>query len=652
MVAAAAAMDSKHKGSSSEVFNTIFGSSTQGLSLFSNNAFRRQKPASPEEGHAELKRAQSSARVSEDQPVSVSLEDLEGDQIRVSEGEADNAGNQSKKKKKKTTAQVSPGPPLEKKGLIQRENLSGSVEAVARKKNKPGRSSEALAMAIEADKDSGEKEKAQYSSHETALKKKSQQQQKSVKAVTVQMVDQEEECGRTHETRQGESAVGSKVPSTERKAKYGKRGSQDVFEPHKPTKRQKISSGDSFKDHIFSQKPPNSQTADPVLSEGGSKKTKAGTKRKKEDNLEARYEKKLRGPDDVVTVSEEPRSTSAINEKEKVKGDATGAQVKKRKRVEGDENAIEAKTTRTYDEDEKLQRTIFVGNLPLMVKRKVLIREFSAYGPVESVRLRSVPLLDTKVPRRGAIIKGQINEAVDSQHAYVVFKENSHANAALAHNMKELCGNHVRVDAAYAPHQSVKGKSSLQYDHRRSIFVGNIPFDVKDEELYQTFGTGKSPEMDIEAVRVVRDPQTSLSKGIAYVLFKTQAGAISYLSTKRKVKLRDRILRISRVLPSQSTQKQPSHFNKHARKLGNMDHNQSERKRAKISASYEGVRATKESGQVGKEKHKAAKSGGQQHINGLLKGKSRGPASMVGAKRKRVEKQQRGISRSKKIRRT
>ncbi len=56
------------------------------------------------------------------------------------------------------------------------------------------------------------------------------------------------------------------------------------------------------------------------------------------------------------------------------------------------------KTKRELEEEEiKLLRTIFVGNLPTTVKKKHLIREFSQYGQVYTVRLRSVALVDVRL---------------------------------------------------------------------------------------------------------------------------------------------------------------------------------------------------------------------------------------------------------------
>jgi nucleolar protein 12 len=80
---------------------------------------------------------------------------------------------------------------------------------------------------------------------------------------------------------------------------------------------------------------------------------------------------------------------------------------------------------------------VFVGNLPLWTKREVLVKEFAALGEIESVQIRSVPLVheDTKLSRRGAVLQGKVNELVDNVHAYIVFKDEQSARAALSHNM-------------------------------------------------------------------------------------------------------------------------------------------------------------------------------------------------------------------------
>ncbi|OMO77333.1 hypothetical protein CCACVL1_15074 [Corchorus capsularis] len=271
----------------------------------------------------------------------------------------------------------------------------------------------------------------------------------------------------------------------------------------------------------------------------------------------------------------------------------------KRKKAE-DDGVVALVPKEGFDDENKLLRTVFVGNLPIKVKKKVLIKEFSKFGEIESVRIRSVPLAETKKPRKGAIMLNQINEKADSVHAYIVFKTEQSAEASLAHNMAVVAGNHIRVDRACPPRKKLKGESAPLYDNKRTIFVGNLPFDVKDEEVYQLFCGISNLESSIEAVRVVRDPQFGVGKGIAYVLFKTKEAANAVVK-KRSLKLRDRELRLSHARPdaTPSKRKSPSSSGMNStpsKKLavdsGTPSSNGS-RSNAKASLSYQGLRASK-----------------------------------------------------------
>ena len=66
------------------------------------------------------------------------------------------------------------------------------------------------------------------------------------------------------------------------------------------------------------------------------------------------------------------------------------------KMLEGVETASVSKEG--FDDEDKLLRTVFVGNLPLKVKKKTLLKEFKKFGEVESVRIRSVPIQDVGFP--------------------------------------------------------------------------------------------------------------------------------------------------------------------------------------------------------------------------------------------------------------
>lgn len=67
------------------------------------------------------------------------------------------------------------------------------------------------------------------------------------------------------------------------------------------------------------------------------------------------------------------------------------------------------------------------------------------------------------------------------------------------------------------------GNRVLMFD---SICFGflklSTAFCLQDEELYHLFYSSVESASNVEAVRVVRDPYTSLGKGIAYVLFRSR----------------------------------------------------------------------------------------------------------------------------------
>uniref|UniRef100_A0A8I6XPU6 RRM domain-containing protein n=1 Tax=Hordeum vulgare subsp. vulgare TaxID=112509 RepID=A0A8I6XPU6_HORVV len=50
-----------------------------------------------------------------------------------------------------------------------------------------------------------------------------------------------------------------------------------------------------------------------------------------------------------------------------------------------------------FDDEGELLRTVFVENVPLRTKKKALTKEFTTFGVVDSVRIRSVPIGDVSV---------------------------------------------------------------------------------------------------------------------------------------------------------------------------------------------------------------------------------------------------------------
>jgi nucleolar protein 12 len=91
---------------------------------------------------------------------------------------------------------------------------------------------------------------------------------------------------------------------------------------------------------------------------------------------------------------------------------------------------------------------------------------------------------------------------------------------------------HLRVDLAYKPE---KNKES-------TVFLGNLPFNVTDEEIWEEF----KEFGDIDYVRVIRDPHTFQGKGIGYVCFKEKNSSKRAIS-KNNSAFKGRYLRVSKV---------------------------------------------------------------------------------------------------------
>ncbi|KAL5554053.1 hypothetical protein UlMin_041454 [Ulmus minor] len=155
------------------------------------------------------------------------------------------------------------------------------------------------------------------------------------------------------------------------------------------------------------------------------------------------------------------------------------------------------------------------------------------------MRIRSVPITD------GAVIKKLIPDTADCINAYPVFKTEESTLASLSHNISVVGEHHIRVDRACLPRKKIKGDSTPLYDHKRNLFVGNLPFDAKDEEVYQLFCGINSLESGVEVVRVIRDPHNNVGKGFAYIYIYFLKEAANLVCKKRNLKLWDWELRVN-----------------------------------------------------------------------------------------------------------
>ncbi|XP_013883904.1 RNA-binding protein 34 [Austrofundulus limnaeus] len=218
--------------------------------------------------------------------------------------------------------------------------------------------------------------------------------------------------------------------------------------------------------------------------------------------------------------------------------------VKKRKRREESEAGREKDVehwvmkrqtlkARKHQEALKNKRTIFVGNLPVSYTEKTLRSLFKNEGPIESIRFRSVVREDPSMSRKLAAIKRKIHPQKQSINAYVLFKNEDAVTKALESNGLEVEKDfHIRVDRV---------TESSSHDNKRSVFVGNLPFEIKESVFRQHFeecGT-------VEAVRLVRDKNSGLGKGFGYVLFES-ADSVQLALELDGSKLQGRSIRVKR----------------------------------------------------------------------------------------------------------
>ncbi|KFP27359.1 RNA-binding protein 34, partial [Colius striatus] len=153
------------------------------------------------------------------------------------------------------------------------------------------------------------------------------------------------------------------------------------------------------------------------------------------------------------------------------------------------------------------RRTVFVGNLPVSCTVQELKSLFKKYGQIQSIRFRSLVPSEDTLSKKLAAIKHKVHPNAKFVNAYVVFKEECDAVKALNENGTEITsGFHIRVDIA---------SKANSHDNKRSVFLGNLSYDISDEVVRQHFTVCG----DVVAVRVVRDRQTGVGKGFGYVLF-------------------------------------------------------------------------------------------------------------------------------------
>ncbi|GAB5363105.1 hypothetical protein AAMO2058_000854700 [Amorphochlora amoebiformis] len=186
---------------------------------------------------------------------------------------------------------------------------------------------------------------------------------------------------------------------------------------------------------------------------------------------------------------------------------------------------------------EKAKRTLFVGNIPARCKKQALQNYFSArFGPVDSVRIRSLIPAARNVSKRVAFFEKEVSSIHDVANAYVVFKGRESVQKAVSTPVEKLKfnGRQLRIDYA--------DSTQKQYDHKKSLFVGGLHPSVNEDRLLKVFSTyGK-----VLSVRVIRSPDTRESRGFGYVTMTRTDEARKALKLDKVAEIEGRVIRVRR----------------------------------------------------------------------------------------------------------
>ncbi|XP_041839031.1 RNA-binding protein 34-like [Melanotaenia boesemani] len=193
----------------------------------------------------------------------------------------------------------------------------------------------------------------------------------------------------------------------------------------------------------------------------------------------------------------------------------------------------------------KRKRTVFVGNLPVSCTRKMLRSLFRDKGSIESIRFRSLVREDPSMSRKVAAIKRKVHPQKQSLNAYVVFKDEDGVRKALERNGMEIEKDFfIRVDRV---------TDSSSHDHKRSVFVGNLSFEINELAIRRHFEECGM----VEAVRLIRDQNSGLGKGFGYVLFESEDSVLLALKLNGS-KLEGRSIRVKRSVKKEKQNKTSS----------------------------------------------------------------------------------------------
>lgn len=109
--------------------------------------------------------------------------------------------------------------------------------------------------------------------------------------------------------------------------------------------------------------------------------------------------------------------------------------------------------------------SVFVGNLPLNIKRKKLLKLFEPFGKVLGIRFRK---------SNGGRFYKKSQITGQSLIAFVDFPSLAEATASVAVNGANIGDNVIRVNLQATAKKT--GTEPTAFDGKRTVFVGNLAY--------------------------------------------------------------------------------------------------------------------------------------------------------------------------------
>lgn len=109
--------------------------------------------------------------------------------------------------------------------------------------------------------------------------------------------------------------------------------------------------------------------------------------------------------------------------------------------------------------------SVFVGNLPLNIKRKKLLKLFEPFGKVLGIRFRK---------SNGGRFYKKSQITGQSLIAFVDFESIKEATASVAVNGANIGDNVIRVNLQATAKKN--GTEPAAFDGKRTVFVGNLAY--------------------------------------------------------------------------------------------------------------------------------------------------------------------------------